>query len=190
MDGTAELWAQFLVTPVLSLLPLPWYHEPIFAKMGFESPYILQILSKRTVRHLSHWIRITKWLKSKGHPDIILSNPAQIRVTKSRLSRTRSRWLLSISKVVEYTVSHGKCFWMFRLNPLCLICAHCLLFCHWTSLKRAWLSSLQSPFRYLLLRYCDGIPPEPSSGSIVPALLLWEWVLQWTVYSMSICLLH
>lgn len=35
-----------------------------------------------------------------------------------------------------------KCLLMFRWTSCASVCVHCLLFCHWEPLKRAWLHSL------------------------------------------------
>lgn len=66
---------------------------------------------------------------------------------------------------------HSKrCLLIFRGNLLCLLCASCLLSCHWTPLKRAWLCVHDAILSGIYPHWLGTPCPEPSSGWTVPAL--------------------
>ena len=99
---------------------------------------------------------------------IILFQPCSSRATYCLLFRTTSRLLLSISKEGYSTVSLGNLLYhsvthagkthvphVFTCNTRFSVCAHCLLFCHWTPQQRTWLHPLCT-------LYVNAVPPKLS----------------------------
>lgn len=142
-------------------LVLPYSHmfSPISQFLWYCEMYVW--IAWLTSNH-----RIIQWLKleetSRSH---LVQLSQSSRVIKSRLSKSMSRWLLSISRDRGYMMPPGnlckclvtftvkKCFLMLGGNPL--VCAHCPILSLGTTGTCLALSSMLSPFScfYTLMRF-------------------------------------
>lgn len=149
--GAIDLCAQF---PFCHSSHFSVFASPIFDKAGLEDLDILQLLSKMIKRYLSHRSRITEWFRLKGNARSQLAYfLCSRRATYSRLCRTRSRQILSVSKYIMFTAFLGnlcqclatitvKTFLYVQIEHPVFQFVHTSLFCHWAPLKGRWLPHL------------------------------------------------
>lgn len=140
------------------VLPSSVLFSPISQFLWYCEMYVW--IARLTSNH-----RIIQWLKlEETFRSHLVQLPQSSRVIQSRLSKSMSRWLLSISRDRGYVMSPGnlckclvtftvkKCFLMLGGNPL--VCAHRLILPLGTTGTCLALSSMLSPFRcfYTLMR--------------------------------------
>lgn len=97
-----------------------------------------------------HWYWLPAWCNLIYSHSLRQASQTVVRLSgqpRAGCQQTRTRWLLNTSKDEDSTASLG----LFPLLgfshskksvPWCSVCTHCLLFCYWAPLKRAWFHLL------------------------------------------------